>query len=422
MLDCPQPAPMNAMSRIVRHLTVSLLLAGTAACAQAPAVPTATAPAATASATGTPVAATTPATAPATPAATPAASTTFRVAPPPPATPPPVSVIDAPPPGDWPVDADLATRRAAFVAGAAKKYGLAAAEIDAWLQQAEYRQSIVDAMSRPAEAVRPWATYRPIFITDRRIADGRAFLARHRDALRRVEQATGVTAQHIVAIIGVETSYGGNTGSYRVLDALYTLGFFYPNSGDPAKRTRELQRGNFFRDELAQAMVLAKEESLDLRTMTGSYAGAMGYGQFMPSSYRAYARDGDGDARRDLFRSLPDVFASVANYFVAHGWQRGQPVVARALADDPSVTFKPDTLEAKYSLGELAGKGFRPHGTPPADLRATLVTLEGVGGTEHWLGFQNFYVITRYNRSPMYAMAVHQLASEIAGTPVANAP
>ena len=274
-----------------------------------------------------------------------------------------------------------------------------------------------------AERTKAWREYRPIFISDRRIADGRAFLARHREQLAKVEADTGVPAEVIVAIIGVETSYGGNTGSYPVLDALYTLGFFYPVSGDPGQVEREAARGRFFRDELAQVMLLAKEENLDLAALKGSYAGAMGYGQFMPSSYRAYARDGDGDGRRDLFTSLPDVFASIANYFVAHGWQRDEPVVALAQAEEGAAPFVPDTLEAKYSLAELGEKGYRPAEALGHDHKATLVTLEGSDGTEHWFGFQNFYTITRYNRSPMYAMAVHQLSREIAaGTGVAAAP
>jgi len=304
--------------------------------------------------------------------------------------------------------------RAAFAAEAAGKYGLAPEEIDAWLDRSSLRPGIVAAMARPAEKVKPWRDYRPIFISDRRIADGRAFLARHREALAKVEADTGVPAEVIVAIIGVETSYGGNTGSWSVLDALYTLGFFYPVSGDPAQVEREAARGRFFRDELAQVMLLAKEEGLDLAALKGSYAGAMGYGQFMPSSYRAYARDGDGDGRRDLFGSLPDVFASIANYFVAHGWQRDEPVVALAQAAPGTAPFVPDTLEAKYSLAELGDKGYRPTLAQGHDLKATLVTLEGRAGTEYWLGFRNFYAITRYNRSPMYALAVYQLSREIA--------
>ncbi len=308
-------------------------------------------------------------------------------------------------------------QRAAFVAETAQKYGLDPAQINAWLDRSNHRQSIVDAMSRPAESVKTWKQYRPIFIVERRITEGRAFLARHRDQLAKVEADTGVPAEIIVAIIGVETSYGGNTGSFPVLDALYTLAFFYPVSGKPDQVEREAMRTKFFRDELAQVMLLAKEEKLDLAAMKGSYAGAMGYGQFMPSSYRAYARDGDADGRRDLFGSLPDVFASVANYFVAHGWQKGEPVVALATRDPGAAPFKPETLEAKYSLVELGEKGYRPAVAQDHNLASTLLTFEGNDGVEHWLGFRNFYAITRYNRSPMYAMAVYQLSREIAAAP-----
>lgn len=299
--------------------------------------------------------------------------------------------------------------KAAFIAEATSKYGLDAGEIEDWLGRATYRQSIVNAMSRPAERVKPWKDYRPIFITEARVAGGRRFLAEHHEALQAVEAATGVPKQYVVAIIGIETAYGSVTGSFEVLDALYTLGFHYPELGDPA---RQAMRGAFFRDELAQSLLLAREEGIDIPSKLGSYAGAMGWGQFMPSSYRAYAKDGDGDGRRDLFGSLPDVFASIANYFVAHGWEAGGPVVARAVADEGSVFQAPD-LEPRYGLAELGQRGFRPAEALGHDLSATLVTLEGEAGTEHWLGFRNFYVITRYNRSPMYAMAVHQLAEAI---------
>lgn len=313
-------------------------------------------------------------------------------------------------------EADPAAK-AAFIAEASAEYGLTDAEISTWLDKATYRQSIVDAMSRPAERVKTWKDYRPIFITDLRIAGGRRFLAEHREALQVVEDATGVPKQYIVAIIGVETAYGRITGSHRVLDALYTLGFHYPSLGNPE---REARRGAFFRDELAQSLLLAREEGIDIPAKLGSYAGAMGWGQFMPSSYRAYAKDGDGDGRRDLFGSLPDVFASIANYFVAHGWEPGQPVVARATAE-PGAAFAPPDLEPRYSPAELGDKGFRAVAADSPDKPSTLVTLQGAQGTEHWLGFRNFYVITRYNRSPMYALAVHQLAGEIIAADPADA-
>lgn len=305
--------------------------------------------------------------------------------------------------------------RAAFVAEAAAQHGLDPAEIEAWLAKAQHRPAIVAAMARPAERVKPWSEYRPIFLGERRIREGRAFLTKHREALAKVEAATGVPAEVIVAILGVETSYGQITGSHRVLDALYTLGFFYPVSGDPEKRDYEARRGQFFRNELAHAIRLAKDNGFDLEALRGSYAGAMGWGQFMPSSYRNYAVDGDGDGRADLFGSLPDVFASVANYFVAHGWKAGQPVVVPAAAAEGAQPPAPASrLQAGHSLAELGELGFRPAQAVGADLPAGLVVLEGAAGTEHWLGFPNFFVITRYNISTMYAMAVHQLSREIA--------
>jgi len=294
-----------------------------------------------------------------------------------------------------------AEKRNAFVAEAASLSGLSPEQVRAWLDQARYQQSIINAITRPAEG-KPWKDYRPIFMTADRIGAGRAFYAEHKGELDRVAAETGVPPQYIVAIIGVETSYGRITGTYRVLDALYTLGFFYP------------RREEFFRSELAQLFALSKEEKLDLATLKGSYAGAMGWGQFMPSSYRNFGKDGDGDGKRDLIVSPRDAFASIANYFVGHGWKSGTPPFVPAVADPGAQPFVPGDFEAKYSLADLAAKGYRPADANAPNLPATLLTLEGVNGPEYWIGYQNFYVITRYNRSPMYAMAVHQLAQAIA--------
>ncbi|MGI8561809.1 MAG: lytic murein transglycosylase B [Luteimonas sp.] len=296
-----------------------------------------------------------------------------------------------------------AQRIEAFVDYTARTYGVAPRRIRDVLAQAEYKQGIVDAMSRPAEKTRTWAEYRPIFVNDARIEGGRAFYAQHRAALDRVAADTGVPAEVIVAIIGVETSYGRITGNYRVLDALYTLAFGYP------------KRAPFFAGELAQLFALTEQEpQLDITTLKGSYAGAMGMGQFMPSSYRLWAKDGDGDGRRDLLSHLPDVFASIANYFVVHGWQRGGPVVARAMRDAGAVEFAPESLDPMYPLADLAARGYRPLQGEPVAEGATLLSLDGAAGPEYWLGYRNFYVITRYNRSPMYALSVHQLAQAIA--------
>ena len=290
----------------------------------------------------------------------------------------------------------------AFVEYTATTYGVDRAQIRAVLAQAEKKQGIIDAMNRPAEAVKKWFEYRPIFINDARINGGVAFYRANRAALDRVAADTGVPAEYIVAIIGVETSYGRVTGNYRVVDALYTLAFDYP------------KRAPFFAGELAQLFALERAEpQLDLLALKGSYAGAMGMGQFMPSSYRLWAKDGDGDGRRDLLTHLPDVFASIANYFVVHGWQRGGPVVARAVRDPAAADFLPENYEPVYPLADLAARGYRPLPGQPVAEGATLLTLDGDAGREYWLAYRNFYVITRYNRSPMYSLAVHQLAQSI---------
>jgi membrane-bound lytic murein transglycosylase B len=314
---------------------------------------------------------------------------------------------------------DFSLARAEFIRSTAKRYGIPEAGIEATLAKASIRDSIINAMSRPAEA-KPWADYRPIFIQPKRIDDGRAFLAAHRGQLMRAEAKYGVPAEIITAIIGVETSYGGNKGSYPVIDALYTLAFAYPRTDDPAKLARENQREAFFRDELAQLFALGKAEGFDLATLKGSYAGAMGYGQFMPSSYREYALDGDGDGKRDLFDDLDDVFASVANYFVGKGgWQRGGPVMQRAVRDAGAADFNADGIELDQTLASLAALGYHPAdpALSPADAAApaTLITLEGAHGPEYWIVYNNFKAITRYNSSRLYATAVYQLARAIAG-------
>ena len=295
-------------------------------------------------------------------------------------------------------------RIAAFVDYTASTYGVDPGLIRSTLAQAQFKQPIIDAISRPAEKVRTWAGYRPIFLNPKRIDGGVAFLAEHRAQLDRVAADTGVPVEYIVAIIGVETNYGAITGKYRVLDALYTLAFGYP------------KRAPFFAGELAQLFALGKEEGIDITTLNGSYAGAMGWGQFMPSSYRNWGRDGDGDGKRDLLGHADDVFASIANYFVAHGWQRGAPVVARADRAAGAVEFAPEMPDPVYPMSALADRGYTPRAGEPvvADASgATLFNFDGAEGREHWIGYRNFYVITRYNHSPMYAMAVHQLAQAI---------
>ncbi|MBB6367530.1 MULTISPECIES: lytic murein transglycosylase B [Xanthomonas] len=322
--------------------------------------------------------------------------------------------VQAPPVDLTPVPFEVA--RANFVRDTAAKYGIDPAQIEATLAQAQFKDAIVAAMSRPAERVKPWSEYRPMFISQARIDGGRAFLATHRDELQRVQARTGVPAETIVAIIGVETSYGKNAGSYRVLDALYTLAFRYPRSGDPAKLEREVRRELFFRDELGQLFALAREENLDITTLIGSYAGAMGLGQFMPSSYRQFAVDGDGDGKRNLFTDYDDAFSSIANYFVKKGgWVRDGLVAVPATLRPGAEEFNPTDWTPTYTLADLAARGYTPTVPVPAGATATPIALDGSAGKQYWLGFQNYYAITRYNNSKMYAMAVYQLSQAIAG-------
>jgi membrane-bound lytic murein transglycosylase B len=310
---------------------------------------------------------------------------------------------------------DISAARADFVRLTAAKYDIDPAYIESVLAKAQIRDGIIAAMSRPAEA-KPWRDYRPIFITQGRIDGGKAFMATNRDALARAEARFGVPAEIITAIIGVETSYGGNKGSYPVIDALYTLAFNYPRTGDPAKVARENQREAFFRDELGQFFALGKEAGLDITQLKGSYAGAMGYGQFMPSSYRQYAVDGDNDGKRDLFENIDDATESVANYFAKKGgWKRGGPVMTAALRDPSATDYSAKDIDVMQPFESFAPIGYRTNLPLAPATPAQIVRFDGAGGTEYWMVFDNFRAITKYNTSRLYATAVYQLAESIAG-------
>jgi membrane-bound lytic murein transglycosylase B len=257
-------------------------------------------------------------------------------------------------------------------------------------------------MGRPAEA-KPWSDYRPIFLTDKRIDDGIAFYREHRALVEQIGRKYGVAPQYIVAIVGVETFYGRITGKYKVLDALVTLGLYYP------------PRAAFFRGELKTLLELPDNHLAGpIDTLTGSYAGAQGWGQFMPSSIRDYAVDEDGDGRIDLKNSLPDILASVANYFAQHGWVTGGEVAMRAQPDAAPRPITVSDARPQWPLEQLEAWGYAPlQPLNPGEL-VSLQTLQGDNGPEYWFTFPTFYVITRYNRSPLYAMAVDQLAKAIA--------
>jgi membrane-bound lytic murein transglycosylase B len=272
------------------------------------------------------------------------------------------------------------------------------------LAKAEPQPKIIELITKPAEKVSPWYEYRKNFLTEQRIAEGARFMTEHRARLEKAHKETGVAPEYVVAIIGVETYYGRITGKYRVLDALATLAFDYP------------PRAEFFRAELAQFITLSREEQLDPLTALGSYAGAMGASQFMPSSYRRYAVDGSNDKQRDLFADWDDVIASVANYFKVHGWQKDGMVLAEAVVQpDAPVVAEPGNLSLNETVAGLKAKGVDfDDGKQPESTRALLIPAEQETGPAYRVGFKNFEVITRYNRSVRYAMAVHDLATSIA--------
>lgn len=290
-----------------------------------------------------------------------------------------------------------------FIAEMTRDYGFASEQLRDLFKQAERKQAILDAISRPAERVKPWKEYRPIFLTDSRVAQGVDFWRENEAALSRAEAEYGVPAEIIVAIIGVETFYGRNTGSHRVIDALSTLGFDYP------------PRQPFFRQQLKEFLLLTREEQVDPLTLKGSYAGAMGLPQFMPSSFRAYAVDFDGDGHIDIWNNPTDAIGSAASYFKQHGWAAGEPVVARANVSgerfEEGLTVG---LESQKNAGEMRALGWQFDKSVADQTAVTAFRLEGAEGDEYWLGLPNFYVITRYNRSVMYAMAVHQLSQLLA--------
>jgi len=244
-----------------------------------------------------------------------------------------------------------------------------------------------------------WNDYRAQFVNETRVANGLAFWKENRRSLARAEKQYGVPAQYIVAIIGVETNYGRNMGKYRVIDALSTLAFDYP------------PRSSFFRRELEQYLLLAREEGIDVFATRGSYAGAIGIPQFMPTSLRRYAVDFNGDGRIDLARSSADAVGSVANFLKEHGWQAGEPVLLKAKpSPDAIAKYMDGSFEPRYRIAELTAAGLEVESPPSADMLGTLVAL----GAEYRVGLRNFYVVTRYNRSALYAGAVNDLGEALA--------
>ncbi len=296
----------------------------------------------------------------------------------------------------------LTAQQLDFAEKMSQEYGFDRTEVELLLGEAEKKQTIIDAMNRPAEKVKPWKDYRKIFISEKRIVEGAQFWRDNRKALQRAEQEYGVDAEILVAIIGVETFYGRIKGNWRVLDALSTLAFDYP------------KRSKFFTRQLEEFLLLCREQGLNPRDVTGSYAGAMGYGQFIPSSYRSFAVDFDGDGKADIWNNTTDAIGSVANYFARHQWKLGEPVITPARVEKGYDEALLNKLKLEKTLDDLKKLGFIPEDDLPGNLKAIPLRLEAKRGTEFWLGLPNFYSITRYNHSHLYAMAVYELSQLIA--------
>lgn len=289
-----------------------------------------------------------------------------------------------------------------FIARLVAQHGFDKTELERFFADAEQQENALEAIARPAEA-KPWHEYREIFVTPRRIQGGVEFWLENQELLAEAERFFGVPAEIIVAIIGVETYYGRQTGDFPVLDTLITLGFDYP------------PRSDFFRSELEHFLLLSREEALNIPTAQGSYAGAMGMGQFISSSYRQFAVDFDGDGKRDLWNSTADVIGSVANYFRVHGWDKGAPVALPAEVRGGGYRNLVEMgMQPSIDAGQLAVRGVKARGAVEDGARVALFEYDAGDGMQYWVGFNNFYVITRYNRSSLYAMAVYQLSQAVA--------
>ncbi|MCI0401578.1 MAG: lytic murein transglycosylase B [Gammaproteobacteria bacterium] len=288
-----------------------------------------------------------------------------------------------------------------FIDSMVQRHEFDGSELHSLFQQVKLTPEVIEAVSKPAER-RPWYRYRPIFLTEERIGGGVEFWSANAKTLDSTATTYGVAPQVVVAIIGVETRYGASTGRYRVMDSLTTLAFNYP------------ERSAFFQDELENYLLLVREQSIDPLSLRGSYAGAMGMPQFIASSYRRYAVDYDGDGVSDIWSNPTDAIASVANYLKAHGWQADRAIAIPAeVRGDQYKGLIELGIKPQIALARINDYGIQLEENVPDDAFGSLVALETAEGQEYWVGLTNFYVITRYNHSPLYAMAIYQLSEAI---------
>ena len=287
----------------------------------------------------------------------------------------------------------------AFIDEMVAKHQFKREELRQAFSRAEYRSDVIDSISRPA-TLKPWVEYRPYFVNPQRIDGGVQFWQKYSAALEHAEQQFGVPQEIIVGVLGVETIYGRSAGRYRALDALTTLAFGYP------------RRADFFREELEQYLLLAREQGFDVLSVQSSYAGALGIPQFMPSSYRRYAVDYNGNGKIDIMNEPEDAIGSVANYLKHFGWRRGEPVALLSrVEDEKRLGIVGDARP--YIAWRVAG--VVPLNMPEEDYLppAWLLDFTVETGKEYWLVFNNFNVIMRYNNSNFYAMTVYQLAEAV---------
>ncbi len=289
-----------------------------------------------------------------------------------------------------------------FINEMVDKHNFQKKHLQKWFENAKPNNKILKTINRPAEAALPWHRYRDIFIQQERVDKGLVFWKEHAKVLARAEKKYGVPAEVIVGLIGVETKYGRIKGNYDVFNALYTLGFHFP------------RRSKFFKKELKEFLLLAREQAWSVASIKGSYAGAMGYGQFMPSSYRMYAVDFDDDGKIDLLDNPVDAIGSVANYINVHGWKKGKNIVHKAnVSGDEYKSLMKNGLKPHAPIKHFHKAGVESDDELHPELNVLLIELTHEESKEYWFGLHNFYVISRYNPRKLYTMAVIQLTEQL---------
>lgn len=292
-------------------------------------------------------------------------------------------------------------RTAAIIEVLVNEHAFDASEVEAWFAEGEYIARNVESLAKPAETTKTYAEYRPMFVSDETVENGKQFMVEQSEWLSKAEGRSGVPAEVIAAIMGVETRYGNYLGVHRTFDALATLA------------VTEGRRADYFQRELINFLLISRDQSFDPLSVKGSYAGAMGYPQFMPSSYLAYADDLDDDGNIDIWNDPVDAIGSIARYLGEHGWQPNQPIASRARVSGEYRQVELNSFDRDRTLADVAAQGWEPLISASDDAQVHPIRLDGDKGAEFWLGYRNFWVISRYNRSIAYSMAIFQLSEAL---------